>query len=778
LLAAAAVLATTGLVRADVIDDSSKLQEVVDESLLDLHGDRFSSETLATLQAARAEFGKTLGDPEAQKIWAHEDPVANPLQTAGMLGALQARLQHVAALEMIAAQRAGQLEEAKEWRSIIMLPKYASAVDGALALQRMGGESAHQQEVSRLLAREYAIWQITRAREKTDSLIRLIQDGRATPGLVASRASEIEELSAMPASLLQLATGQASAQDRGDAAFQALLAAAPQAKADALIKLAADWRLALEAGYPNLLSPQDIEHRERVALKLLRLIPLEFQSGVRAGEVTIPLEYAEAKSFTVQTQQVVNELMPVWRQTHPQALEKHGPELLATLAALEQSIKNKVSLEEIEKICKQATGILQSDFGLAIKKQGTAADVVSETTLEIRAALGQSLAAAQNKQWRQAEQFRQDAYIGFDLEIESRTLPRDPTLAIRSEKTFLDGSMGAPGIKAALDSRLTGDELAASYQRALDGLDQCSALLKVGLSPMAAIVSAVVIIVREGLEAVVILAALLAGLRGVENTGIRKRVGMGAWMAVGVSLLLFVISRTLLQGLSRYGETLEAVISIVAVVILLMVTNWVFHKYYWTGWNSKLRDLSKAAQRQQATRFESLALVGVGFMTIFREGFEITLFMQSLILEAGMRPVIIGLAVGGGIITALGVAVFQIGARLPYRKMLMATGVLVVFVLFTFMGSTVRLFQTVGWMPVHPIPGFELPVWTGIWLGLYPTWEGMLIPFGSFFYVGAAWLFVKLNARREQQQEPQAQQVPTTKTSLKRTPRGHGMVTR
>ncbi len=287
------------------------------------------------------------------------------------------------------------------------------------------------------------------------------------------------------------------------------------------------------------------------------------------------------------------------------------------------------------------------------------ADVVTEASLEIRSLLGQSLAAAQNKQWRKADQLRLDAYINFDLEIEARTMPRDPSLAIRAEKAFLDGEHGNPGIKAALDSRLGEDELTAAYQRALDSLEECAALIKVGLSPTAAAISAILIVAREGLEAVVILAALLAGLRGPENAGIRHRIGLGAWLALAASAGLFAVSRTLLQGLSRYGETLEAVISIIAVIILLMVTNWVFHKYYWTGWNARLRDLSKAAQRQAATRWENLALVGVGFMTIFREGFETTLFMQSLILEAGMKPVLIGLGIGGLLIAALGFAVFS-----------------------------------------------------------------------------------------------------------------------
>jgi len=92
----------------------------------------------------------------------------------------------------------------------------------------------------------------------------------------------------------------------------------------------------------------------------------------------------------------------------------------------------------------------------------------------------------------------------------------------------------------------------------------------------------------------------------------------------------------------------------------------------------------------------------------------------------------------------------MIGAKLPYRKLLIVTGILVVTVLVTFLGSTVRLFQTVGWIPVHPIPWLELPPWMGVWLGFYPSWEGILIPWLGVAYVGGAWLFVKWQSRRAQ----------------------------
>jgi high-affinity iron transporter len=66
----------------------------------------------------------------------------------------------------------------------------------------------------------------------------------------------------------------------------------------------------------------------------------------------------------------------------------------------------------------------------------------------------------------------------------------------------------------------------------------------------------------------------------------------------------------------------------------------------------------------------------------------------------------------------------------------------------TFLGSTVRLFQTVGWLSIHPIPGLHLPSWAGFWLGLYPSLEGIAIPLLGLTYVIGAWLFVKIQAAR------------------------------
>ena len=241
-----------------------------------------------------------------------------------------------------------------------------------------------------------------------------------------------------------------------------------------------------------------------------------------------------------------------------------------------------------------------------------------------------------------------------------------------------------------------------------------------------------------------------------ENLRIRHGIVKGALLGVAASGLTFWLSQTLVRSLLRFGEKLEAVVSVLAVIILLMVTNWVFHKMYWVGWNARLRDLSKSAKAVRGPLWEIGALLGVGFLTVYREGFETTIFMQSLVLEGSPGSVLLGAAAGFTFIAAIGLLILAFGAKLPYRKMLVFTGALVVSIMVTFLGSAVRLFQTVSWLPVHPLAHLTLPNWLGVWFGIYPSWEGLLIPPLALVYVGGAWLYTKLTAQSAQQKYPPA----------------------
>ena len=162
-----------------------------------------------------------------------------------------------------------------------------------------------------------------------------MREGRATVALIWARA-EIQELSCIPFEVLSLATNSTHlSTDDAVVEFKGLLDAARTGDFDpkTVASRLTSWRLALEQTYPNLLSPEDVQRRERILLKLLRLVPKEYQAGVRDGEIVVPLEYRHAKRFTIQSEQIVNELMAVWRNTKAEALERHGSRLFDALMA-------------------------------------------------------------------------------------------------------------------------------------------------------------------------------------------------------------------------------------------------------------------------------------------------------------------------------------------------------------------------------------------------------------------------------------------------------------
>ncbi len=731
-----------GIARADQVDDFHALRDRIDTALLDIYGGSLPDGTTAELQAAATALRADLNAPGARDLLPASFSADDKERLAGVLGSLRGTLQHVAALETLDNQRAGRAAAAEAWRVMITLPQFANADDGGLLLQQPPAE-ASQPGVTQALAKEYVVWQVERVRQLFDALQHAIANDSVDAAFLAASLSEVRTLSQFPKSILDAAGVKAPTVV--GAPLPSL--AEPYASGESLAKLTA-WREGLEESLPNLLKPADITRLERLLVRFVKVVPKEYRNGVDNGQITIPLEYQEAVQFVEQAQGLVNELAPTWRRDQAAAYQAHHAELVTKLAALSRQIGQMAEVSAVESAADDAVKIMERDFGLSARRSGDKGQIVEETALDVREALGNSLAAAQAGHWQEAESLRLDAYTSFDSEIEVRVLPRNPALATATERSFIDGVDGSPGIKALLDRAAPIAELTAGYDRALKNMDACVSVLKVAVSPATVGFTAFTIIAREGMEAIVILAALLAGMRGVEQQGTRRWVSAGAWLAIAASGLTFWLSKTLIQSLARYGEKLEAIISILAVIILLMVTNWVFHKFYWVGWNAKLRSLSKASQQTVTDRWEWLALVGVGFLTVYREGFETTLFMQSLLLEGSIWPVVGGVLLGVAFIAAIGVGIFVFGAKLPYRKLLVVTGVLVVSIMVTFFGSTARLFQTVGWLPIHPVKGLTVPAWAGTWLGFYPSWEGILIPLLALVYVGGAWLWVKLSSRR------------------------------
>src|SRR5205085_11344721 len=130
-----------------------------------------------------------------------------------------------------------------------------------------------------------------------------------------------------------------------------------------------------------------------------------------------------------------------------------------------------------------------------------------------------------------------------------------------------------------------------------------------------------------------------------------------------------------------------AITGFLAIAVLLVVLNWFVHKVYWSQWIGR-HHRQRRKLLAQTGMSATLGLVLLGFTSVYREGFEVVLFLQNLELKAGSSTVLEGVAIGLAGTAVVGVITFWLHHKLPYRKMLVLSGVLVGVVLVVMTGGT------------------------------------------------------------------------------------------
>ena len=195
-------------------------------------------------------------------------------------------------------------------------------------------------------------------------------------------------------------------------------------------------------------------------------------------------------------------------------------------------------------------------------------------------------AAAGAGQFRQAEQARLEAYAFFEFGPERRLKAFDPGLALDVEGLVWFGSHGTPGLAKLIDRRAPRREIHETRLALDERLADAAATLGDSASRATVVTNSAIIVFREGLEAVLILAAITASFVGVRRR-LRRPVLIGAGLGLLASVVTWVLAQTLLHSLDRYGEKLEAVVGLIAIGVLLLITNWFFHRVYWSDWIGK-----------------------------------------------------------------------------------------------------------------------------------------------------------------------------------------------
>ena len=134
--------------------------------------------------------------------------------------------------------------------------------------------------------------------------------------------------------------------------------------------------------------------------------------------------------------------------------------------------------------------------------------------------------------------------------------------------------------------------------------------------------------------------------------------------------------------------------------------NWFFHKVYWTGWISMHSRTKQSLMQSASARQLWWGLALLGFSSLYREGFEVVLFLQSYRLKLGTDPCCPA-SRSGSSLTLVGVLTFVAHRRLPYRRMLVLTGLLLGLVLLVMVGEQAQEMQLANWLPTTPVGALQ-----------------------------------------------------------------------
>ena len=274
-------------------------------------------------------------------------------------------------------------------------------------------------------------------------------------------------------------------------------------------------------------------------------------------------------------------------------------------------------------------------------------------------------------------------------------------------------------------------------------LDRARALLdSASLSPSATFLSAFIILLREGIEALLVIAAIYALL---VRAGRRDALAYlhGGW-------ILALIAGGLTWGVASYvvamsgatREVTEGVSALIAAGILLYVGFWMHGKSQARQWQAYLDRRLRGALASHTL----WALGFVSFLAVYREAFETVLFYEALAVQAGpdgRMPLLGGLAAAALALLVLGWLIVRGSVRLPFGIFFGASGILLGLLAVILAGKGIAALQEAGWVPVHQVsfPSFPL-------VGVYPNLQSLLLQALLVIVIVAGFAYARHAARR------------------------------
>jgi high-affinity iron transporter len=403
------------------------------------------------------------------------------------------------------------------------------------------------------------------------------------------------------------------------------------------------------------------------------------------------------------------------------------PEASARGASLAQSVKLPEQLTRVEnlatitddelgeKLAALFKGKPEADAVVAYLRKGLLEQRPSDPLLAARVLLHEALGLYQEGKRQEAYQKSVDAYLdGFEL-AEPALFAKDASLGRELEARFSE-------FRGAIRSGADFARIRELHGELEKGIARAAEILSADESASGSytLFNAALIILREGLEAALIVSAIIAVLRATGALEAIRYVHLGWGLALLAGVLTWAVAQTFLNIGGVQREIIEGLTALLAAVVLFSVSYWLISKAEAKKWQQYIQQKVQEA----LTGRRIAALAGVSFLAVYREAFETVLFYQALWLQnqTTQQFVIWGFLIGVILLGALVWIIFRLGLKIPLRLFFGISSALLYLLAFVFVGDGIRDLQAAGWFSETPLQQApHIPI-----LGIYPTVETLL----------------------------------------------------
>ncbi len=327
------------------------------------------------------------------------------------------------------------------------------------------------------------------------------------------------------------------------------------------------------------------------------------------------------------------------------------------------------------------------------------------------------------------------AYLeGYEL-IETSLSNVDSELMRRGERAMMDvrGAIQSGAPAAEVEARV--NEAGAVLGEARDKLSGEA------LSAPATFTAALIILLREGLEAVLVLAAIFAFLGKANRKDARRFVHLGWIAAALLGLATWLVSSKLIAISGASREVTEGVTALISAAMLLYVGFWLHDKSHAAGWQ-KFINATVGGALSSGTVW---TLAAISFLAVYREIFETVLFYQALASQAGPEghgALVAGVATAAVALAIVTWAILRWSKSLPLATFFAVSALLLAVLAVVFTGQGVAALQEASWIDANPFGSVRVPM-----LGIFPTLQSLGAQLAVAAAIGAALWWTRRDAR-------------------------------